>query len=77
VAISAWSTNEALNTTIEGVDIDEGMLPGDINNWMRKVIAALRTAWDASYGIGKNVTIQASGGALPVAPIEGHLLIEY
>lgn len=77
MAVDDWNTNPALNTSVEGEDIGEGCATDRLNDFLRKAVAALKVWRNNSYCIDKNVTAQASGGAAPVAPAEGHLWIEY
>lgn len=77
INIDNWSTNAALNTTVEGEDLGEGCAPAGLNDFLRKAVAAIRVFRNVSYCIDKNVTFQASGGALPTGVQVGHLLIEY
>lgn len=77
INIDSWNTNEALNGTIEGENIAEGSLPGALNNWGRKICAAIKVFRTQAYCKDLNVTIQASGGAAPAAPANGDLWLEY
>lgn len=77
MSVEQWNTNPALNGTIEGENISEGMLPAQLNDTIRKTCAAIRVFFDKSYRIGENVTIAASGGAAPASPVEGYIWIEY
>ena len=65
------------NVLVMGVDIDEGSLPGLLNNMGRRIMAAVSSFRKVAYCKDKNVTIQASGGAAPATPQEGDLWIEY
>lgn len=42
MTISSWSSTAASNTTIDGVNIDEGCAPSGINNAIRSVMAGVR-----------------------------------
>lgn len=76
--VDNWSVaSPDSNTLVSGTDIDEGMLPGFINNAIRRVMSAVAAFRAQAYCKDKNVTIQASGGALPATPAEGDLFIEY
>lgn len=77
INIDAWNANEALNTVVEGENIDEGSLPNRLNNFLRKQVAAIKVFRTKAYCKDLNVTIQASGGAAPAAPVDGDLWIEY
>lgn len=77
MAVDNWNTNEALNGVIEGENVAEGSLPGVLNNVIRKMAAAIRVFRNNAYCKDKNITIQASGGAAPVAPAENDIWIEY
>ena len=75
--VDDWNTDHTQNVIVEGEDIDEGMLPAGLNDFLRKMVAALKVWRNNSYCIDKNVTIAASGGAAPSSPAEGHLWMEY
>jgi len=78
MAVDDWNTNDSLNTTLEGVPTGEGAMTfPTINDLFRKMAAAIAAFRSNAYCKDKNVTIQASGGALPSSPSEGDLLIEY
>jgi hypothetical protein len=77
INIDSWNTNETLNGTLEGQDVSEGSLPGPLNNVIRRMAAAIRAFRDQAYCKDKHVTIQASGGAAPAAPVDGDLWLEY
>jgi hypothetical protein len=64
-------------TLISGTDVDEGMLPGLLNNALRRIASAVAALRGQAYCKDKHVTIQASGGALPATPAEGDLFIEF
>lgn len=46
MAVSDWSTNAALNTTIDGVNIAENCPPANLNNMGRSIMAAVRVMYD-------------------------------
>jgi hypothetical protein len=78
MAIQDWNTNDALNTTLEGIPTGEGaMTIPNINNLFRKMAATIKDFWSRAYRRGENVTIQATGGAAPATPADGDLFIEY
>jgi len=39
--IQDWSTTAASNTDVDGIDIDEGCEPANINNALRAIMATL------------------------------------
>lgn len=43
VDVSTWSETPASNTTVDGVGIDEGCSPGNLNNAIRSVMAGIKT----------------------------------
>jgi len=53
-----WSTNANLNITIDGVNIDEGCEPGNLNNAVRSVMAGVASLRDA---------VPSVAGLMPVA----------
>jgi hypothetical protein len=60
--VSEWSATAASNTDIGGINLGEGMLPSDVNNAMREMMAQLK---DQQAGTdGDNFTV---GGNLAVA----------
>lgn len=81
MAVENWSTNEALNTVLEGVPCGEGAMTfPSINDLFRKMAASLKTLYGRTWkitGADKNVTIQATGGAAPATPQENDLWIEF
>jgi hypothetical protein len=78
IEVDNWDSATPDNITlVSGVDVDEGMLPSLINNAIRRIASAVAVFRKQAYCKDKNVTIQASGGALPATPAEGDLLIEY
>lgn len=77
MAVDDWNVDSTLNTSVEGENLDEGMLPGALNNFLRKFVAALKVWRNNSYCKDKNVTIQATGGSPPAAPAENDWFIEY
>lgn len=77
IEVDNWNTTADLNVTVAGSDVDEGMLPGLINNAIRRIMAAVAAFRVQAYCKDKNVTIQASGGALPGSPAEGDFFLEY
>ena len=56
--VYGYSTTAASNTTVGGVDIDEGMAPSDVNNAMRA-----QNADQAKYRLDNNASITAGGSA--------------
>ena len=46
MAVSDWSTNPALNTTIDGVNIGENCPPANLNNMGRSIMASVRVMYD-------------------------------
>jgi hypothetical protein len=69
--ISEWSATAANNTDVGGINLGEGMLPSDVNNAMREMMAQIK---DQQAGTdGDNFTV---GGNLSVtgnATITGNL----
>lgn len=59
--ISEYSSNPANNTDIGGINIGEGMLPSDVNNAIRELMAQLKDQQDGTDG--DNFTV---GGNLEV-----------
>lgn len=77
MAVQDWDVDPLLNNTLEGVDVAEGCLPGGLNDMFRNMAAAIKTFYNNTYSKIKNVTIAASGGALPSSPAEGDFFLEY
>lgn len=46
MAVSDWSTAPSDNTSVGGVNIAEGCNPGNLNNGIREVMAAVRVMYD-------------------------------
>lgn len=60
--IFPWSTTPGSNTTVDGINIDEGCPPGNVNNAIRSVMALVRTTFSSGLE-----TFFAGSAALPVA----------
>jgi hypothetical protein len=59
--VSDWSSTASTNTDVGGINIAEGMLPSDVNNAMREMMAQVK---DMQTGVdGDNFVV---GGALSV-----------
>jgi hypothetical protein len=63
--ISQYSTTNALNTDIGGIDIDENCLPSNLNDAIREVMVQLKEFQDGSSGDPLTVAgdFEASGAA--------------
>jgi len=48
VKVSEWSSTPASNTDIDGINLAEGMLPSDVNNAMREMMAQLKDLQSAN-----------------------------
>lgn len=46
MAVTDYSTTPASNTTISGINIDEGMTPANVNNAIRQMMADVRVMYD-------------------------------
>lgn len=46
MAVDDWSTTAGSNTSIDGVNIDEGCSPAGINNAIRSIMAAVKAKFD-------------------------------
>jgi hypothetical protein len=75
--VDNWNTDDTLNAAVAGTDVSEGSLASNLNNAVRKVMAAIASFRAVAYCKDKNVTIAASGGALPATPAEGDWFLEY
>ena len=42
-AVDQWDSTAGNNTDVGGINIDEGMSPGDVNNALRELMAQLKT----------------------------------
>jgi hypothetical protein len=62
--ISEYSPNPANNTDIGGINIGEGMLPSDVNNAIRELMAQLKDQQDGtdgdSFTVGGNLEVTGS-----------------
>ena len=62
--ISEWSATAAANTDIGGINIGEGMLPSDVNNAMREMMAQIKdqqTGYDGdNFTVGGNLTVNGT-----------------
>jgi hypothetical protein len=62
MAFSDYSTTPALNITINGIDVDEGCAPGNLNGAIRQIMADAKTyANAASDG---SLYLTKSGGTM-------------
>lgn len=81
MAVVDWDATPANNVVIDGINIAEGCTPSGMNNAIRSVMGAVKafwlSTWKISAGTAGTITIQADGGALPGAPAENDILIEY
>lgn len=59
--VSDWSSTAATNTDIGGINIAEGMLPSDVNNAMREMMAQIK-----DMQTGSDADPLVVGGALTV-----------
>lgn len=46
MAVSDWSATAANNVAIDGINIDEGCPPGNLNGMGRSIMAAVRVMYD-------------------------------
>lgn len=60
--IFSWSSTAGSNTTVDGVNIDEGCPPGNVNNAIRSVMALIRNTFASGLS-----TFFAGSSALPLA----------
>jgi hypothetical protein len=57
-----WSSTAASNVTVDGIDIDEGMSPADVDNSKRSMMAIIRNTFNSALQ-----SFLAGTAALPVA----------
>lgn len=78
MAVDNWNTNPDLNTSIEGIDIAEGCQPAGLNDFGRKVCAAVKGFFDKAYRKNENVKFTPSGDPDPFSThADGDIWIEY
>jgi hypothetical protein len=67
--ISQYSTTNALNTDIGGIDIDENCLPSNLNNGIREVMVQLKEFQDGTSGDSLTITGTATlnGTTIPAS----------
>jgi len=62
--ISEWSAVAANNTDVGGINLGEGMLPSDVNNAMREMMAQIKdqqTGYDGDdFTVGGNLTVNGT-----------------
>lgn len=68
MSIADWSTTAASNTTLEGVSWAEGMEPGDVNNGVRAIAAAVRA------GVGNKGTDISSASSIDLGAATGQFV---
>ncbi len=71
MTIQAYSTTAASNTSINGVNIDEGMAPSDVNNAMRNILADIKTGLITLAKSGAYTIVEADLGKLVVCDTTG------
>jgi hypothetical protein len=71
--ISEYSSNPANNTDIGGINIGEGMLPSDVNNSIRELMAQLKDQQDGTDG--DNFTVGGNLSVTGTATITGDTTI--
>jgi len=76
--ISDFDSAAANNTDIGGINIDEGMLPSNVNNAFRELMSQIKTFQDGTDGvdliIGGDFTVTTGDTASrPVSPSQGML----
>jgi hypothetical protein len=60
MAVSDYSTNPALNTSISGNDISEGAAAAGYNNALRQIMADIAT-WTAAQGVTYPIAVNKGG----------------
>ena len=67
--ISEYSSTAADNTDIDGINLAEGMLPSDVNNAIRELMAQLKDfetgAGGDSVTVGGNLVVVGSSNTIP------------
>lgn len=70
MAVGDWNTNPDLNTTIDSVSIAENCPPGNMNDMGRRIMAAIKTWYDAAPTTASvSAAITAAFAANPPTPI--------
>lgn len=71
MAVSDWSTTPASNTSIDSINIGEGCSPGNVNNALRSIMAAVRSFYDSTPTTAntqpKDATLTALAGVTTAA----------
>jgi hypothetical protein len=80
--VSEWSSTAASNTDVGGINLGEGMLPSDVNNAMREMMAQLKDQQAGTDGdnftVGGNLSVTGTstiGGILSVSNINKKLTV--
>lgn len=70
MAVGDWNTNPDLNTTIDSVSIAENCPPGNMNDMGRRIMAAIKTWYDAAPTTASvSAAITAAFAANPPTPV--------
>ena len=48
MTVSNYSTTASSNTSVNGINISEGMSPSDVNNAQRSILSDTRSVWNLS-----------------------------
>lgn len=63
--LTDYSATNSLNTDVGGIDIDEGMLPSDVNNAIREVMTHLKDFAEGTQSVSAiSVTGTVSANAV-------------
>lgn len=77
--VSDWSSTAASNTDVGGINIGEGMLPSDVNNAMREMMAELKNMQSGTDGsnftVGGNLTVNGTATITGDLSTTGNLAI--
>lgn len=63
MAIKDWSSSAASNTAVDGININEGCLPGNINDAMRSIMANVKVGDFGSTGPKADSISESTAGA--------------
>ena len=76
-SISDYSTTPGSNTDIDGINIDEGMSPSNVNNALRSLMSHLAKINDGTHSFGtvKIDNLQLNGNAITSTNTDGNITL--
>ena len=73
MTVSNYSTTASSNTSVNGINISEGMSPSDVNNAQRSILSDTRSVWNDKEWIAVIVIIAKSTAAVDIS-LQGRVI---